>query len=150
MASRHLASTLFLASVVVGVSGCSDNPSCSRGSSDVDKAVQAFLLAVQDGDRAMAESQLVVGMEMSDQEFDELRSGLDGVDLDSVFVSVSSETPGAYQISVTGPDGTLVGRYFANEMTGRAPGCVGMNEGHPGDPDPGAVVTPSAASTVAP
>ena len=135
--------------VVVCISGCSGSTDCARGSASVETAVRTFLVAVQNGDRAAAESELQYSMELSDQEFEQLRQGLAGVDVGSVSLSVSSETPKTYQISVTRQDGTFVGRYFANESD-RAPGCVGMLAGHAGPPDPGAIVTPSAASTIRP
>ena len=132
--------------VAVCVSGCSGK-SCSRGSSTVDSAVRTFLIAVQNGNRAAAESQLVYHTELSDQELEQLRQGLTGVDIGSVSIGVSSETPGTYQISVTRQDGTLVGRYFAGEMKDQEPGCIGMNAGHRTAPYPGEIVTPSAATT---
>jgi hypothetical protein len=138
-----------LVAVAVCVSGCSGRTECARGSATVESAVRTFLVAVQKGDRPTAESQLVYHTELSDQEFEQLRQGLAGVDIGSVSISISSETPNTYQISVTRQDGTLVGRYFALEMD-RAPGCIGMNAGHPSAPDPGEIVTPSAASTIAP
>lgn len=149
VASRYLASTLVLATVVAGISGCSEKTSCSRGSSTVETAVRTFLVAVQNGNRAAAESQLVYNMEVSDQELEQLRQGLTGVDVGSVFVSVSRDTATSYQISVTRQDGTFVGRYVALETKDQAPGCFGMNEGHASAPDPGAKVSPSAA-TIAP
>jgi hypothetical protein len=138
-----------LVAVAVCVSGCSGRTECARGSATVESAVRTFLVAVQKGDRPTAESQLLYHTELSDQEFEKLRQGLAGVDVGSVSVSVSSEIPRTYQISVTRQDGTFVGYYFASEMTEQAPGCIGMNEGHASAPDPGAVVTPSAA-TIAP
>ena len=136
--------------VAVCVSGCSGSTKCARGSATVETAVRTFLVAVQKGDRPTAESQLVYHMELSDQEFEQLRQGLAGVDVGSVSISMSSETPKTYQISVTRQDGTFVGRYFALSTTGQATGCIGMNEGHASAPDPGAIVTPSVASTIAP
>ena len=140
---------LVMAAVVAGISGCSEKTGCSRGSATVDTAVRTFLVAVQKGDQAAAESQLVNHMELSNQELEQLRQGLTGVDVGSVFLSVSSETPNTYQVSVTRQDGTFVGRYFALSITGQATGCIGMNEGHASAPGPGAKVSPSAA-TIAP
>jgi hypothetical protein len=139
-----------LVAVAVCVSGCSGRTECARGSATVETAVRTFLVAVQKGDRPTAESQLLYHMELSDQELEQLRQGIAGVDVGSVSISVSSETPGTYQISVTRQDGTFVGYYNVYEMTEQAPGCFGMYAGHEIPPGPGAVVTPSAASTIAP
>ncbi|NYI42075.1 hypothetical protein [Demequina lutea] len=139
-----------LVAVAVCVSGCSGSTGCARGSATVEGAVRTFLVAVQNGDRPTAESELLYNMELSDQELEQLRQGLAGVDIGSVFVSVSSAVPSTYQVSVTRQDGTLVGRYSVYEMTEQAPGCFGMYEGHASAPDPGAIVTPSAASTIRP
>jgi hypothetical protein len=146
-ASQLLASTFVMVALVTGVSGCSGTTTCESGSTTLDDAVRNFLLAVQNGDQAAAASQLLPRMELSDQELEQLRESLVGVDVHAALITESSETPDTYQISVAEPNGALVGKYYAREMTDAAPGCFAMNAGHPSAPDPGASVTPSAATT---
>ena len=145
-AFRRLTSTVVLLLASGGLAGCSQEAECSRGSSTVEESMQKFLVAVQSGDRLGAESQLVYGFELSDQEVEQLRDGLTGVDVGSLIIGVTSTAPTRFQLSPTMLDGRLIGHYEVGEMIDQSPGCFGVVAGHPAVAGSEASATPTAAT----
>lgn len=131
----------------MALAGCSANGGCDVGQTTVDSTVREFLTAAQLGDRAGVEAEIFPSLEFGDSDIEQLRQSLQGVDVNAVVISSSSETPNYYQVLVTGQNGTPVGRY---EVSDQKPGCFAVAWGHPRPPGPSEHVTPSSASTQKP
>ena len=109
-----------------------------------------FLVAAQRGDRAGIEAQVFRSLAVSDADIELLRQSLQGVDVDGLLMTSSSEMPYQYQVLVADQDGTVVGRYEVGEMVDQQRGCFAVNMGRPRAPGPSESVTPSTASTQRP
>jgi hypothetical protein len=112
--------------------------------------MHAFLVAAQRGDRAGVEAEIFPSLEVSDSDVEQLRLTLQGVDVNSLFITSSSETAYQYQVLVADQDGAPIGRFEVGEMVDRQPGCFAVNVGHQRPPGPSEYVTPSPASTQKP
>jgi hypothetical protein len=147
---RRLAHASVALACALAFAGCSNNGVCAAGQTSVDSTVHEFLVAAQRGDLAGVEAQLAPAFEVSDSDVEQLRQSVQGVDVNALFITSSSETPTQYQVLVADQDGTLVGKYSVGEMIDQQPGCFVVVWGHRRAPGPSEYVTPSAASTQKP
>lgn len=147
---QRLARASVALACALGLAGCSDNGECATGQASVDSAIQEFLIAGQRGDRAGVEAQVFRSLEVSDSDVERLRQSLQGVDLDAILITATSEMPYQYQVLVAEQDGTPVGRYEVGEMVDQQRGCFAVAMGDPRPPGPSESVTPSTAATERP
>lgn len=143
---RALHGLAIAAAACVALSACSGDDGCTRGQDSVEGTVRALLTAGQNSDRTAMERELLPRFELSDSDIDQIHRRVEGVAVQDLFISSTSETVSRYQVSVVTQEGAMIAWFEAGDMDEEGqPGCFAVAYGHV-PVDPSASVTPSATS----